>query len=471
MRFPFPRSLPSWLLTILISGLLITQIATLWIVSQDRKEANYALELFRLSERATSLVKLLNTTPVSDWNSLASRLASSGQGLTITAQPDVPTVLASEEDLAELEDVLVARLARYGVIDARIRRDKLAHGPHATVVPTADSGDIGDVEKQINDLAATANLGASLTTSLQFGDGRWINFTTRITPADPIITTETIPLFALVALSVVLVAIWATRRLTAPYRVLEHAVHRIGGDLKSSPLPEDGSREYKAAARAVNTMQSKLLDYVAEREQLAAALAHDLRTPLTRIRLRLALVEDEALAKSLAKDLSDIEAISRSVIDFATSELANEEKEKVDLWSLLLSIADNYPDATLDERNSDMLDAIAYCQPVSVQRSITNLIDNAIAYGGKAKLSLRQENNELVLRVKDNGPGIPADQIEEMFKPFNRVEKSRNRDSGGFGLGLTIARNVARANAGDILLKNNPSGGLIAELHLPVWRA
>lgn len=111
-------------------------------------------------------------------------------------------------------------------------------------------------------------------------------------------------------------------------------------------------------------MQSKLLDYVAEREQLAAALAHDLRTPLTRIRLRLALVEDEALAKSLAKDLSDIEAISRSVIDFATSELANEEKEKVDLWSLLLSIADNYPDATLDERNSDMLDAIAYCQPV-----------------------------------------------------------------------------------------------------------
>src|SRR5690606_34602922 len=214
----------------------------------------------------------------------------------------------------------------------------------------------------------------------------------------------------------------------------------------------------------------KLLDYVAEREQLAAALAHDLRTPLTRIRLRLALVEDEALSKSLAKDINDIEAISRSVIDFATSELANEQKEKVDLWSLLLSIADNYTEATLDERNSDMLDAIAYCQPVSVQRSITNLIDNAIAYGGKAKLALRQDNNELVLSVKDNGPGIPPEQIEEMFKPFSRAEKSRNRESGGFGLGLTIARNVARANAGDILLKNDPSGGLIAELHLPIWR-
>lgn len=470
MRFPFPRSLPSWLLTILISGLLITQIATLWIVSQDRKDANNALELFRLSERATALVKLLSTTPLSDWNSLASRLTNSGQGISITAQPDVPTVLASEDDLAELEDVLVARLARYGVIDARIRRDKLVHGLHIASAQNSDSGDIGDVEKQINDLAATTNLSASLTTSLQFGDGRWMNFTTRITPADPIITTETIPLFALVALSVVLVAIWATRRLTAPYRVLEHAVHRIGSDLKSPPLTEDGSREYKAAAKAVNTMQSKLLDYVAEREQLAAALAHDLRTPLTRIRLRLALVEDEALAKSLAKDLNDIEAISRSVIDFATSELANEKKEKVDLWSLLLSIADNYPQATLDERNSDRRDAIAYCQPVSIQRSITNLIDNAIAYGGKAKLSLKQENNELVLRAKDNGPGIPEDQIEEMFKPFNRADKSRNRDSGGFGLGLTIARNVARANSGEIRLLNDPSGGLVAELHLPAWQ-
>src|SRR5690606_32082959 len=158
MRLPFPRSLPSWLITILISGLVITQIATLWIVSQDRKDANNALELFRLSERATSLVKLLNTTPPGDWNSLASRLASSGQGITITARPDVPTVLASEEDLAELEDVLVARLARYGVIDARISRDKLALGAHAAVVQTTDSSDIGDVEKQINDLAATANL-------------------------------------------------------------------------------------------------------------------------------------------------------------------------------------------------------------------------------------------------------------------------------------------------------------------------
>ncbi|MFQ0814010.1 osmolarity sensor protein EnvZ [Brucella anthropi] len=470
MRFPFPRSLPSWLLTILISGLLITQIATLWIVSQDREDANNALELFRLSERATALVKLLSTTPLGDWNNLAVRLTNSGQAITITAQPDVPSVLASEDDLAELEDVLVARLARYGVIDARIRRNKLAHGLHAALAQNPDNVDMGDVEKQINDLAATTNQSASLTTSLQFGDGRWMNFTTRITPADPIITSETIPLFALVALSVVLVAIWATRRLTAPYRVLEHAVHRIGGDLKSPPLPEDGSREYKAAAKAVNTMQARLLDYVAEREQLAAALAHDLRTPLTRVRLRLALVEDEALATSLARDLNDIEAISRSVIDFATFELANEEKEKVDLWSLLLSIADNYPQATLDERNSDRRDAIACCQPVSIQRSITNLIDNAIAYGGKAELSLRHENDELVLRVKDDGPGIPENQIEEMFQPFNRADKSRNRESGGFGLGLTIARNVARANAGDIRLMNDPSGGLVAELLLPAWR-
>ncbi|SCD24781.1 two-component sensor histidine kinase [Brucella inopinata] len=368
MRLPLPHSLPIWLLTILISGLLTTQIATLWIVSQDRADANNALELFRLSERATYLVKLLHATPPDDWNNLAIRISGSGEAMNITNEPDVTTALASEDDLAELEDVLVARLTRYGVVDAR-------------------------------------------------------------------------------TLCVILGAIWATQRLIAPYRILEDAIDRIGGDLKSPPLPETGIREYTAAARAVNSMQARLLDYVAEREQLAAALAHDLRTPLTRVKLRMELLEDDALRQSLSRDLNDIEAISRSVIDFATSELAHEKAERLDLWSLLLSVADKYPQVSLDGKGSDYRDAICLCQPISIQRCITNLIDNALAYGGKVRLSLHRDGDDLLLRIKDNGPGISPERIEEMFKPFSRVDKSRNRESGGFGLGLTIARNIARKMA------------------------
>ncbi len=470
MRVPFPRSLPSWLLTILISGLLTTQITTLWIVSQDRADANNALELFRLSERATYLVKLLHATPTRDWDNLAIRVSGSGQAMSISDAPDVIAALASEDDLAELEDVLVARLTRFGIVDARIRRDTVGNHLSGKEITVRKGGDIGDVEKQIDNLAVTTSSGASLTTSLQFGDGRWLNFTTRITPIDPIVTSETIPLFALVALCVILGAIWATRRLTAPYRILENAVDRIGDDLKSAPLSEDGIREYKAAARAVNSMQARLLDYVAEREQLAAALAHDLRTPLTRIKLRMELLEDEALRQSLSRDLNEIEAISRSVIDFATSELAQEKPERLDLWSLLLSVADKYPQVRLDEKCSDHRGAICLCQPVSVQRCITNLIDNALAYGDRVWVSLQRNGDQLLLQVKDNGPGIPPGRIEEMFKPFSRADKSRNRESGGFGLGLTIARNIARANGGEIGLHNDPTGGLTAELCLPVWK-
>lgn len=467
MRLPLPHSLPIWLLTILISGLLTTQIATLWIVSQDRADANNALELFRLSERATYLVKLLHATPPDDWNNLAIRVSGSGEAMNITSEPDVTTALASEDDLAELEDVLVARLTRYGVVDARIRRDTTGYRLPKEETAVHDSTEMGIIEKQIDSLAATTRSGASLTTSLQFNDGRWLNFITHITPIDPIVTSDTIPLFTLVALCVILGAIWATQRLIAHYRILEDAIDRIGGDLKSPPLPETGIREYTAAARAVNSMQARLLDYVAEREQLAAALAHDLRTPLTRMKLRMELLDDDALRQSLSRDLNDIEEISRSVIDFATSELAHEKAERLDLWSLLLSVADKYPQVSLDEKGSDYRDAICLCQPISIQRCITNLIDNALAYGGKVRLSLHRDGDDLLLRIKDNGPGISPERIEEMFKPFSRADKSRNRESGGFGLGLTIARNIARKNGGEISLRNDPAGGLIAELRLP----
>ncbi len=245
--------------------------------------------------------------------------------MNITSEPDVTTALASENDLAELEDVLVARLTRYGVVDARIRRDTTGYRLPKEETAVHDSTEMGIIEKQIDSLAATTRSGASPTTSLQFNDGRWLNFITHITPIDPIVTSDTIPLFTLVALCVILGAIWATQRLIAPYRILEDAIDRIGGDLKSPPLPETGIREYTAAARAVNSMQARLLDYVAEREQLAAALAHDLRTPLTRMKLRMELLDDDALRQSLSRDLNDIEAISRSVIDFATSELAHEK--------------------------------------------------------------------------------------------------------------------------------------------------
>ncbi len=469
MKRFFPQSLPSWILLILIAGLITTQIATLSIVSRDRNEGNNILELFRLSERAYTLVKLLYAAPPPERIRLAAVMSNASSPLYMSDDPAVTSAIASDDNLAELEDVLVARFSAFGVTDARVRRDlpnKVS--PGTEISSSALNPDVGVVEKQLSDLAQDFSQSGGLAASIEFNDGQWLNFVTPVSPIDPILTLQTLPLFGAVAAIVIILSIWAMRRLTAPYRALESAVKRIGEDVKIPPLPEYGSSEYKSAARAVNAMQEQLRDYVADREQLAAALAHDLRTPLTRIRLRLELLRKSQLRQSLMQDLNDIEAISRSVIDFATYEVVDEEQEKIDFWSLVDSIVDNYPEVTFDKKSAASRKFICFGRPIALRRCVTNLIDNAVTYGEKANVSLKQVGNDIVLAIKDKGPGIPQAKLDEVFQPFRRVEGSRNRQTGGFGLGLTIARNIAQRCGGDIKLENDPEGGLRAELRIPL---
>ena len=466
MKRFLPQSLPSWILLILIAGLLTMQIATLSIVSRDRAENNNLLELFRLSERAYTLAKVLYGAPAPERKRLASALSNTASPISLSDQPAVTSAIAADDSLAELEDVLVARLSEFGVTDARIRRVSASNAIASSA--GAPDPDAGIIERQLSDLADDFSQSDGLAASIKFNDGQWLNLVTPLAPVNPIFTAQTLPLFGSVAAIVIAMSIWAMRRLTAPYRALEQAVKRIGDDVKSPPLPEFGSSEYISAARAVNAMQTQLREYVADREQLAAALAHDLRTPLTRIRLRLELLRKSQLRQSLMHDLNDIEAISRSVIDFATYEIIDEEQEKLDFWSLVNSIADNYPQVVFDKPGQVSRGLICIGRPIALRRCITNLLDNAVTYGGKAHVSLTQSGNDILLVIRDEGPGIPQAKLDEVFQPFRRVENSRNRQTGGFGLGLTIARNIARRCGGDIKLENDVKGGLRAELRIPL---
>lgn len=467
MKRFLPQSLPSWILLILIAGLLITQFATLSIVSRDRAENNDVLELFRLSERANTLAKVLYAAPPAERKRLASTLSNAANPLSLSEQPVITSPIAADDSLAELEDLLVARLSDFGVTDARIRHVSAQSTENAVASPETADADQGVIERRLSDLAEDFSQSDGLAASIKFSDGQWLNFVTPIAPVNPIFTAQTLPLIGSVAAVVIAMSIWAMRRLTAPYSALERAVKRIGEDIKSPPLPEHGSSEYRSAARAVNAMQAQLREYVADREQLAAALAHDLRTPLTRIRLRLELLRKSPLRQSLMLDLSDIEAISRSVIDFATYEIVDEEQEKIDFWSLVDSIADNYPQVHFDKTSLTSRGLVCVGRPIALRRCITNLVDNAVTYGGKAHLSLAQSGSDIRLTIRDEGPGIPQAKLDEVFQPFRRVESSRNRQTGGFGLGLTIARNIARRCGGDIKLENDARGGLKAELRIP----
>ncbi len=466
MRRLLPQTLPGWVLLVVIAGLLAGQVTTLYIVARDRAASSDIVDYYRLNDRAFSLVQLLYSATPEERRRMASGVASSNYAMTVSDTPAVASAIAQDDELAELEDILVGRLSKFGVTEARVRREPASLPDRPPRRSAADS-DVGEVEKDLLALAAGFARSDKLTASIQFADGQWLNFTEPILPPGPVLSLDSLPLYGIVAGLVVIACIWSLRRLTAPYRVMERAVKRLGEDLKSPPIAETGSREIRAAAHAINTMQARLREYVEDREQLAAALAHDLRTPLTRMRLRLALLRNSKLREDLARDLGDIDTIARSVIDFATFEVAEEKAERIDFLSLVESVADGFADATLEEQGMRARELICVARPVALKRCVTNLVQNAVTYGSKARLTLRRSGGWIVLAIRDEGPGIPPAELDAVFGPFVRLEGSRSRETGGLGLGLTIARNIARGAGGDISLANHPDGGLLTELRLP----
>ncbi|MDX8495979.1 ATP-binding protein [Mesorhizobium sp. VK22B] len=467
MRRFLPQTLPVWVLLIVIAGLMISQVATLYIVARDRAAANDVVDLYRLNDRAYSLVQLMHDATPEERKATASGLFNATYALTVSDTPAVTSSIAGDDQLAELEDILVGRLSKFGITDARVRRDPAtqeADTPDGRVV----NKDVGQVERDLLVLAADFAQSDKLTASLRFSDGQWLNFTEPNTPAGPILSWDSLPLYSLIAGLIVVMSIWSLRRLTAPYRMMETAVNRIGNDLKSPPIAETGSREIRAAAKAVNAMQMRLRDYVEDREHLAAALAHDLRTPLTRMRLRLELLRKSPTREALAHDLADIESIASSVIDFAKFEVTEEKAERIDFWSLVESVADMFEDASFDEGATPTRGLVCIARPVALRRCITNLVQNAVTYGKKAHIGVRRSGDTITLSIRDEGPGIPQAKLDQVFGSFVRLEQSRNRETGGLGLGLTIARNIARGAGGEINLSNHPDGGLLTELRLPL---
>lgn len=466
MKWLLPRSLPAWVLLIVIAGLLAIQVSTLSIVARERAASNNVLDLLRLSDRALSLTKLMYAQQPEERTRIATGLSVPPYVLTATDTPAITSSIPADDEMAELEDIIVGRLSKYGVEEARVRRQSSQPGKHQHTALRSE--EMGAIEREMVDLSTDVTRSDTFIASIEFRDGQWLNFTMQATPLSPVLNADSLPLYGSVAGLVVLLSIWALRRLTAPYRALERAVRRIGEDLKSPPLPEQGSTEYKSAARAVNTMQARLSEYVEDRELLAAALAHDLRTPLTRIRLRLELLRKSPLRTALMNNLADIEAISSSVLDFATYEAGGEGAERIDFWSLTDSVADNNPNVVFAGAGEHARGLICRGETVALRRCVSNLVDNAVKYGGGAHISLSCDEAHVLLVVDDDGPGIPEAQLETMFRPFKRVEGSRNRETGGFGLGLTIARNIARRFGGEVTLANRAGGGLRAELTMPL---
>ena len=272
-------------------------------------------------------------------------------------------------------------------------------------------------------------------------------------------------------LAIVLISLLVAHMATKPLRRLAQAAHDLGRNIEHPPLPvNSGSTEVKQASIAFNSMQSNIRNHIQERTYMLAAIAHDLQTPLTRLRLRLEKVADEDLRARLVADLSATLDMVKEGLDFARSTNTEEPFELVDIDSLIEAICNDATDAGAEVTFSGKLGKPILACPHILRRCINNLLDNAIKYGGSAHVTLHQEGNKAIVTIVDGGPGIPEAQLEAVFQPFKRIEGSRSRNSGGTGLGLTIARIIAEKHHGSIKLSNMAmlELGLIAKLELPI---
>jgi signal transduction histidine kinase len=294
----------------------------------------------------------------------------------------------------------------------------------------------------------------------------WLNARIRVAPPPPVwrqpVTLVTLAVAVVVAIAVVLLV----RRMTQPLAALAGAADAVGRGENPPPLPEAGPADVARASVAFNRMAERLRRFLDSRTRMLAAISHDLRTPITSLRLRAEFIDDEENRARMLETLDDMQRIAEAALDFARDEAA-EESRAVDLAALLQSLADDLAGLGWEVTCAAPERAPMLCRPTSLRRALRNLIGNAVSYGQRARVALRRDGADWCIVIDDDGPGIPAAEAERVFEPFVRLEASRSRDTGGVGLGLSIARTIARAHGGDVSLANRPEGGLRVTLRLP----
>lgn len=452
-----PRSLFGRLLLLLLAGLVVGQLLSALILLEDRGQVLRRAVNLNVVQRIAALVELLDELPQDERRRVAAAL-------------DLPPTRISLDDAwRDLGDGGTPEGAAF----AALLREYLPGRPLGVEVRVRDLGPRAErhlarmhaehADRHRRHMAVRAfvvQVGLS-------GDGL-VTFRHRLPEEVFGRPYRLLAVLAVLLASVVAVSALAARYLTRPLDRLAVAAAELGRDINRPPLDEArGPLEARRAARAFNLMQTRLRRYVQDRGRVLAAISHDLKTPITRLRLRSELLEDESLRAKFQADLDDMETMVQATLDFMRGTEHAEPVVPVDLGALLESLQEDYAESggriELEGRAGKPYPG----RPLALKRCLTNLLDNALHYGRRARVRLADGPDRLTVTIADTGPGIPEGELERVFEPFYRLEGSRSRHTGGTGLGLGIARNIARAHGGELVLRNRPGGGLEAVLTLP----
>jgi len=468
-----PRSLFGRLVLILLGGLIFAQLATAYINLAERDQLLYRAGGMRLAQQMSDIVKLLDSLPAAERRKVVAVFNAPPLTVSLDRPRIAPRAGSAESDFAHSMFTAVLRFAlgdeaQVNVVRLEDAPESFRQGPRGASQPMPTmpmmQGRGRGWERGMG--PGFSQRGTFFTVQIALRDSTWVTFDSYLSPQATAMPLR-LALTLLVLLgTVIALSLVAVRWVTGPLSALATAAEKLGEDINREPLPETGTTEAQQAARAFNTMQRRLSRFITDRTRIFTAMSHDLKTPITRLRLRSEMLDDETLRGKFAKDLEEMESMVTQTLDFMRDANTQEPAQRIDIMALLESMQTDYQD-TGSRVEIEGSVALPYPgRPLSLRRCLTNLVDNAIRYGGRAAISLEDSADRLTIRVLDDGPGIREDELEQAFEPFFRGEASRSRETGGTGLGLGIARNIARAHGGDLALRNRPEGGLEATLTL-----
>ena len=465
-----PRSLFSRLVLVLLAGLVIAQLVSFAIHMHERGQLLLEASGMQSAQRIADIVRLLESLGPAERRRMANVLSAPPMAIRLDQGPLTPIAQGNRTARAALFGAFLRRSLgdawplEVAVADSRPFTPGAMRGPPGLHMGGDPGGGWMPFHPAMQYLSQPA---LSFVAQVRLHDGTLVTFDSR-QPAE----TESWPYRLLLSLAVLLAAVigvsliavrWATR----PLNALADAAEELGKNIHRPPLAESGPLEVARAARAFNTMQARLIRYLRDRTRVLAAMSHDLKTPITRLRLRAELLEDASLRAKFTGDLVELESMVGATLDFMRGLETDEATKPIDMNALLESLQ-----ADLAETGGRVTIESGPLKPYpgkprALKRCLVNLLDNAIKYGKSAWVSVGDSNERLEIRIRDEGPGIPEPELERVFEPYYRVEGSRNRETGGAGLGLTIARSIADTHGGRLSLHNRPEGGLETRLTLP----
>jgi signal transduction histidine kinase len=457
LRRLLPDSIAARMALTVVMALLLTQIVSALVYLTDRIERPPAHGPRVLLQRIVAISQLVERTPAEERPRVVLALDDPVLGVAWSARrPDI-----EEQHQGFPFEILRHRL-RVALGDPN--REVLMEMRHPPSLPLPLLPGLLAPPPPSDDHHHPAG---SIRLALALDDGSWLTFST----GDPEEGAFRVVRFALWMGAIVVViaalSLWAARRLTAPLAGFAAAAERLGVDGEAPALPESGPRELRAAISAFNRMQERLRRFVADRTQMLAAISHDLRTPLTRLRLRAELVDDPEMQRRMLADLDEMEAMIAATLAFARDDAHRERRERLDLADLIQSLCEDQSDAGHQALYEGPGHLAIDGRPLALRRAFANLMANAVAYGGGFTVRLTAGGDHIRADIDDDGPGIPDTEREKVFAPFYRLERSRSRDTGGVGLGLPIARTILRGHGGDVTLANRAGGGLTVTVTLP----